>query len=113
MILRGTAIPGADGLGVGDQRADVGVAAVGDQDQALALLGSGSAITAWRLSGQTADARSSAAVSETISPPILAKRFTRPVIFTQPSSLIETTSPVSCQPSTAARGRPRRRGSRP
>ncbi len=63
------------------------------------LRGSGTEITAWRASGHTAAAKASAAVSDTISPAILAKRFRRPRMLTQPSASVVTMSPVSCQPS--------------
>jgi len=69
---------GAETPGVGDQLVDLGVAAVGDQIRRSPFLASGKEITAWRASGQRFEHRSSEAVRETISPPILAKRLTRP-----------------------------------
>ena len=60
----------------------------------------GSTLRGWRRA--VAAASFSTASSDTISPATLAKRFTRPTIFTKPSASTSTTSPVSYQPSPAA-----------
>ena len=72
-----------------------------DYQQSL-WLASGWVEAAWAAPGEAAAASFSTASSDTISPATLAKRFTRPTIFTKPSASTSTTSPVSYQPSPAA-----------